>query len=120
MYIRWFQFGAFCPLCRPHGDQTELREPWQFGPECEAICRKYLELRYRLLPYIYSVAHEACTTGVPMIRPLVLEFAGDPHVPNLKDQYLFGPGIMVAPILDSGCGRADCLFACRSVDRLLD
>ena len=105
LYIRWFQFGAFCPLCRPHGDQTELREPWQFGPECEAICRKYLELRYRLLPYIYSVAHEACTTGVPMIRPLVLEFPGDPHVPNLKDQYLFGPEIMVAPILDEGAAE---------------
>ena len=102
LYIRWFQFGALCPLCRPHGDQTELREPWQFGPESEAICRKYLELRYRLLPYIYSAAHEACTTGVPMMRPLVLDFPDDPHVANLGDQYMFGPEIMVAPILDEG------------------
>ena len=86
LYIRWFQFGAFSPLCRPHGDQTELREPWHFGAECEAICRKYLELRYRLLPYIYSAAHEACTTGVPLMRPLVLDFPDDPQVLDLCDQ----------------------------------
>ena len=74
LYIRWFQFGAFCPLCRPHGDRTELREPWQFGAEVEAICRTYLRLRYRLLPYIYTAVYEACTTGIPLMRPLVLEF----------------------------------------------
>ncbi len=102
LYIRWFQFGAFSPLMRPHGDQTELREPWQFGAECEAICRKYLELRYRLLPYIYSAAHEACTTGLPLMRPLALEFPGDRQVLDLCDQYLFGREIMVAPILDQG------------------
>ena len=102
LYIRWFQFGAFCPLFRPHGDQTELREPWQFGPDCEAICRKYLELRYRLLPYIYSSAHEACVAGLPLMRPLVLEFPGDPRVLDLADQYLFGRDMMVAPVLDEG------------------
>jgi alpha-glucosidase len=102
LYVRWFQFGAFCPLCRPHGNQTELREPWQFGPEVEAICRKYLALRYRLLPYIYTAAYEACTTGVPLMRPLVLEFPDDPRVFNLSDEYLFGPDILVAPILDEG------------------
>jgi alpha-glucosidase len=102
LYIRWFQFGAFSPLCRPHGDQTERREPWQFGPEAEAICRKYLELRYRLLPYIYSAAHEACISGMPLMRPLVLEFPDDPRVLNLSDQYLFGGEILVAPILEEG------------------
>ncbi len=102
LYIRWFQFGAFCPLYRPHGDQTELREPWQFGPEVEAICRKYLKLRYRLLPYIYTLAYDACTTGIPLMRPLVLEFPTDPRVFNLSDQYLFGREILVAPIVDEG------------------
>ncbi len=102
LYVRWFQFGAFCPLCRPHGDQTELREPWQFGPEVEAICRKYLKLRYRLLPYIYTLAYDACTTGIPLMRPLVLEFPTDPRVFNLSDQYLFGREILVAPIVDEG------------------
>jgi len=102
LYARWFEFGAFCPLCRPHGDQTELREPWQFGPAIEAISRKYLELRYRLLPYIYSAAHEACTSGIPIMRALVLEYPQDPHVYNLTDEYLFGGNILVAPILDEG------------------
>jgi alpha-glucosidase len=102
LYARWFQFGAFSPLCRPHGDQSELREPWQFGPEIEAICRKYLRLRYRLLPYIYNLAHEASTNGTPIMRPLVLEFPDDPAVFNLADEYLFGPDILVAPILEEG------------------
>lgn len=103
LYVRWFQFGAFCPLFRPHGEQTQLREPWQFGPEVEAICRKYLTLRYRLLPYIYTAAVEACTTGTPLMRALVLEFPRDSHVVNLSDEYLFGPDILVAPTLDEGC-----------------
>jgi alpha-glucosidase (family GH31 glycosyl hydrolase) len=102
LYARWFEFGVFCPLCRPHGDQKELREPWQFGAEIEAICRKYLQMRYRLLPYIYNAARDACTTGIPMMRPLVLEYPGDPQVLNLADEYLFGPEILVAPILDEG------------------
>ncbi len=105
LYIRWFQFGAFCPLCRPHGDQTELREPWQFGPQCEAICRTYLELRYRLLPYIYSCAHQACTTGLPLMRPLALVFPDDPQVVNMSDQYLFGPNLLVAPVLEQGVAQ---------------
>jgi alpha-glucosidase len=105
LYARWFEFGAFCPLCRPHGDQTELREPWQFGSEIEAICRKYLQLRYRLLPYIYSAAREACTSGIPIMRPLVLAYPKDPHVHNLADEYLFGHDILVAPILDEGAAE---------------
>lgn len=102
LYVRWFQFGAFCPLFRPHGDQVQLREPWQFGPEVEAICRKYLALRYRLLPYIYTAAAEASTTGIPLMRPLVLAFPTDPQVVNLGDEYLFGPDILVAPVVDEG------------------
>ncbi|MGE0821851.1 MAG: TIM-barrel domain-containing protein [Candidatus Binatia bacterium] len=102
LYVRWFQFGAFCPLFRPHGDQTQLREPWAFGSGVEAICRRYLSLRYRLLPYIYTVAAEACETGIPMMRPLVLEFPTDSHVWNLGDEYLFGPHILVAPVVDEG------------------
>jgi alpha-glucosidase len=102
LYARWFEFSAFCPLCRPHGDQKELREPWQFGAQIEAICRKYLQMRYRLLPYIYNAVHDACSTGIPIMRPLVLAYPADPQVLNLTDEYLFGPEILVAPILDEG------------------
>ncbi|HJU29693.1 MAG TPA: glycoside hydrolase family 31 protein, partial [Candidatus Binataceae bacterium] len=102
LYVRWFQFGALCPLFRPHGDQTQLREPWQFGPEIEEICRKYIRLRYRLLPYIYSALRDACAAGPPMMRALVLEFRDDPEVYNLADEYLFGRDILVAPIVCEG------------------
>jgi alpha-glucosidase len=102
LYARWFQFSAFSPIFRPHGDQKELREPWQFGAEIEAICRKYLKLRYRLLPYIYNAVYQACTTGMPLMRPLVLEFPHDSRLTNLADEYLFGPEILVAPVLDQG------------------
>jgi alpha-glucosidase (family GH31 glycosyl hydrolase) len=102
LYARWFQFSAFCPLCRPHGDQKELREPWQFGPEIETICRQYLQLRYRLLPYLYNAAREACLNGIPIMRALVLDYPDDPSVLNLSDEYLFGPEILVAPILEEG------------------
>ncbi len=102
LYARWFEFSAFCPIFRPHGDQQELREPWQFGTEVEAICRKYLQIRYQLLPYIYNALHEACTTGIPIMRPLVLQYPTDPQVLNMADEYLFGPDILVAPVLDQG------------------
>jgi len=102
LYVRWFQFGAFCPLFRPHGDQTQVREPWQFGPAVEAICRNYLRLRYRLLPYIYTAAVEACETGMPIMRPLVLAFPSDLRVVNMGDEYLFGPDILVAPVMEEG------------------
>src|SRR6202007_3319272 len=64
--------------------------------------RKYLRMRYRLLPYIYNAAHDACISGIPIMRPLVLAYPADTQVVNLKDQYLFGPEILVAPILDEG------------------
>jgi alpha-glucosidase len=102
LYARWFEFSAFCPLCRPHGDQKELREPWQFGAEIEAICRKYLQMRYRLLPYIYNATRDACTCGIPIMRPLVLQYPDDPRVFNIADEYLLGSEILVAPILDEG------------------
>jgi alpha-glucosidase len=102
LYTRWFQFGTFCPIFRPHGDQRELREPWQFGPQVEEICRKYLRLRYRLLPYIYNALHAACADGIPIMRPLVMEFPDDANLYNLSDEYLFGPEILVAPVLDQG------------------
>lgn len=102
LYVRWFQFGAFCPLFRPHGEQTQLREPWQFGPEVEDVCRKYLELRYRLLPYIYSALREACSGGLPIMRALAAHFPNDPETYNLADEYLFGASILVAPILSEG------------------
>ena len=72
LFVRWFQFGAFCPLFRGHGHTWRHHLPWSYGEEIEKICRSYIELRYRLIPYTYTLAWQAHSTGLPMMRPLVL------------------------------------------------
>jgi alpha-glucosidase len=102
LYARWFQFGAFSPIFRAHGWVWREHLPWAHGPEVEAICRRYLELRMRLLPYIYNLAREAHTRGLPLMRPLALYYPDDPNVWELGSQYLFGPDLLVAPVTRSG------------------
>jgi alpha-D-xyloside xylohydrolase len=103
-YVRWLQFGVFSSHLRAHGKQP--REPWTYGPEIEAIARRYLKLRYRLLPYIYSEAVRSTQTGLPMVKPLVLEFQDDPNTYHLDWEYLFGDSFLVAPVFSpAGRGR---------------
>lgn len=127
LYVRWFQFGAFCPLFRCHGRTWKLRLPWGWntgdpGPveisnykgaaipdssqlhdtRVEPICKKYLELRYRMLPYIYSAAHECTKTGMPIMRPLWLHFPDDPQSTECGDEYLWGNSVLVAPVIEKG------------------
>lgn len=131
LFVRWFQFGAFCPLFRGHGRTWKLRLPWgwatgDYGPpeltaafsaedlpkpeelhniEVEKICRKYLNTRYRLLPYIYSAVSETHATGIPLIRGLWLHFPGDTKARAVADEYLFGPALLVAPVLEPGATK---------------
>ena len=125
LYLRWFQFGAFCTLFRSHGRTWKLRLPWGWntgepGPvevrnydgasvpdasqlhnaQVEPICRKYLELRYRMLPYLYSAVHECATTGMPVMRALWLHYPDDPVAVARNDQYLWGRSILVAPVAE--------------------
>jgi len=102
LYLRWLQFGVFCPLLRVHSDEYRRREPWVFGPEVEAIARQFIQLRYRMLPYIYSCYYEAYRSGLPIMRPMVLQYEDDPLAPTLTDQYLFGPNLLIAPVLAPG------------------
>jgi alpha-glucosidase/alpha-D-xyloside xylohydrolase len=123
LYARWFQFGAFCPLFRSHGRDWKLHRPWGWNtgeigypetpnyhprpeelhnPAIEPICRKYLELRYRLMPYIYTAAKETCETGLPMIRALWLHHGDDPLAVERGDEYLFGRDLLVAPVTEKG------------------
>jgi alpha-glucosidase (family GH31 glycosyl hydrolase) len=102
LYARWFQFGTFCPLFRSHGWDVRRHLPWAHGPEIEAICRRYIELRMRLLPYLYSLAWIAHTTGQPLIRPLVYHYPNDPQVWELGSQFLLGPDLLVAPVTRPG------------------
>ncbi len=97
IFIRWFQWGAFCPIFRVHGT-TYAKEPWRFGPEAEKMLVKYIKLRYRLLPYIYSMAWRVTSDGYTIMRPLVMDFREDPRVLDIDDQYMFGPAFMVSPV----------------------
>ena len=125
LYLRWFQFGAFCTLFRSHGRAWKLRLPWgwntgEIGPSeigrydgaalpdpsqlhnsrVEPICHKYLELRYRMLPYIYSAVRECATTGMPIMRALWLHFPGDAKAVACADQYMWGKNLLVAPVVE--------------------
>lgn len=122
LYVRWFQFGAFCPSFRAHGRTWHLRLPWgwntgELGPmeskegpdagelrnaQVEPICRKYLELRYRLLPYNYTLCREAHDTGLPLIRALWLHYPNDPRAVTRSDEYLWGRELLVAPVTAKG------------------
>jgi alpha-glucosidase/alpha-D-xyloside xylohydrolase len=127
-WVRWFQFMAFSPLFRSHGRTWYTRLPfgWNTGvlgpdemehtkagrtpirveqlrdPTVEPITRRYLELRYRLLPYIYTLAREAHDTGMPMIRSLWLHYPDDPQAVSRDDEYLWGRDLLVAPVVQKG------------------
>jgi alpha-glucosidase len=102
LYERWMQFSVFSPMTRAH-KAGGSPEPYQFGPAVEQSTRHYLQLRYRLLPYIYSYAWEASQDGLPLMRPLALEFPDDPQsVATPGDEYLFGRELLVAPVLFEG------------------
>jgi alpha-glucosidase (family GH31 glycosyl hydrolase) len=129
LYVRWFQFGAFCPLFRSHGRTWKLRLPWQWntgdmGPSeltgsgsanpdpselhnaaVEPVCRRYLNLRYRLMPYLYSAVRECHETGMPIMRALWLHYADDPTAVLRGDEYLWGRDILVAPVVERGAAE---------------
>jgi alpha-glucosidase (family GH31 glycosyl hydrolase) len=125
LFVRWFQFGAFCPLFRSHGRAWKLRLPWGWntgnpGPiemsdrktvpdpsqlhdaRVEPICRKYLELRYRMLPYLYSTVRECSASGMPIMRALWMHFPDDPKAVACGDEYMWGKNILVAPVYEKG------------------
>jgi alpha-glucosidase (family GH31 glycosyl hydrolase) len=128
LFQRWFQFSAFCPSFRSHGRTWKLRLPWgwnlgtyepaefdgQFSAatlpppqdlhnaEVEANCRKYLNLRYQLLPYLYSSIAQTHATGLPLMRALWLAYPDDAKASAIEDAYLWGDNLLVAPVLDAG------------------
>ena len=127
LYARWFQFSAFCPSFRSHGRTWHLRLPWgwntgEVGPieekeypaeselhnvDIESICRQYLDLRYRLLPYTYTLAREAHDTGLPLMRALWLHYPQDPEAVKQATEYLWGRDLLVAPVVEKGVSQRD-------------
>jgi alpha-glucosidase len=99
LLARWTQVGALTPFFRNHSALgTARQEPWVFGEPYESICRRWIELRYELLPTIYTAAWQAAQTGLPMMRPLALAFPGDMRTYSLDDQFLLGDALLAAPI----------------------
>ena len=103
LFTRWIQFGVFSPFMRAHsaGDTAE-REPWSFGEEYEKINRKFIELRYKLLPYIYTVFRQHAHDGSPILKPLIM--LEQEEVSNLQreEEFAFGDKILVSPVLEAG------------------
>jgi alpha-D-xyloside xylohydrolase len=96
LYVRWAQFGLLSSHSRCHG--VGPREPWEFGEEAERIFRIYCNLRYRLIPYLYSEAHVSSHTGLPLLRPMVLDHENDRNTRELDLQYMLGTALLVAPV----------------------
>ncbi len=103
LYARWIEIGALYPFCRTHTAlHTRRQEPWSFGRRVEAVARKYLKLRYRLLPYLYTCFWEASQCGMPVWRPVFAEFPADDRLFSVEHQVLVGPALLAAPVLKPG------------------
>ncbi len=108
LFVRWFQLATFLPFFRTHSAKaTSRREPWSFGPEVLAIVREFLRLRYRLLPYLYTLAWEASQTGHPFVRPLFWPDQTDETLWDVQDAFLLGDALLVAPVLEQGARSRD-------------
>jgi alpha-D-xyloside xylohydrolase len=100
LFIRWTQAAVFCSHMRFHG--IGPREPWAFGPEAEAIVREFIDLRYKLIPYLQKTCAQAAETGLPVMRSMALAFPGEKAPASFETQYMLGDDLFVAPVLRSG------------------
>lgn len=100
-FLRWLQAGTFFPLLRVHGYMSQT-EPWRYGKEVERISAQYLDLRYRMLPYIYSQSAAVSFSGSTLMRPLVMDFPTDRQALEQRHQFMFGPSLLVAPVTEGG------------------
>jgi alpha-D-xyloside xylohydrolase len=101
LFIRWFQYGTFNPILRVHGTRkTDQNELWSYGPDAQKILVNFDRLRYRLLPYIYSLAWKTTSESYTPMRPLVMDFRKDVRAQNIGDQFMFGPAFLVNPVTE--------------------
>ena len=103
LLIRWSQLGTFLPIYRNHSNMyTRRQEPWAFGSNTEKIIKKSIEFRYELLPYIYNEFYKSHKDGIPVFRPMVMEFQDDINTHDLNEQFMFGDNLLIAPVLHEG------------------
>jgi alpha-glucosidase len=101
-YARWMEFAAFVPIMRVHGGLDEKRQPWMYGPVAEAAATQALNLRYSLLPYIYSYERENTEGEVGLVRPLAWEFPADAQAAAEESEWMFGDALLVSPVVTEG------------------
>ncbi|MGR6330366.1 glycoside hydrolase family 31 protein [Sphingomonas sp. XXL09] len=101
LFVRWFQYNAFTPTLRIHG-QRPATAIWDYGGAAEPILADSLRLRYSLIPYIYALGHATYKSGAPFMRALFMDFPADPITRTLGDEYMFGPAFLVAPVTEQG------------------
>lgn len=100
LFIRWMQIGAFLPIFRNHSNMyTRRQEPWSFGIHTEEIVKKSINMRYELLPYIYHLFYESYQTGLPLLRPMIMEFQDDINVLDMTSEFMLGENLLIAPVL---------------------
>lgn len=103
LLVRWYQTGCFSTLFRNHSAMgTRRQEPWRFGDKNTDIIRKYVNLRYELLPYIYDLTYQMSLTGAPVMRPLIYHYSHDSRTHNLNDQFMLGPQLLISPVVEQG------------------
>lgn len=103
LFIRWMEMGPFIPIFRNHSNMyTKRQEPWAFGPRAEKIAKKSIELRYELLPYIYDLYYISHKEGLPIFRPMIMEYEKDMNLLNMREQFMLGENMLVAPVLYEG------------------
>jgi alpha-glucosidase len=108
LLARSYEVATFVPLCRNHGVINDYdHEPWRYGAPYEDIVRKYLQLRYRLMPFLYTTLEEAHRTGVPLFRPVILNFQEDVTAANLDDEFMAGDVFLAAPVVRAGARSRD-------------
>ncbi|MBQ4257806.1 MAG: glycoside hydrolase family 31 protein [Clostridia bacterium] len=129
LLARWFEFGAYCPVMRLHGDRDPKQpqygetggatclsgadnEVWSFGEEDYEICKKYLAVRETMRPYLREVMREAHEKGTPVMRPLFYDFPDDKTAWEIEDQYMFGPNKLIAPVLEAGKRAREVYLPC--------
>ena len=103
LFVRWFQFGTFNPILRVHGTRVpDTNELWSYGPAAQKILVSFDRLRYRLLPYIYSLAWKTTSDSYTPMRPLVMDFRSDVRAQNTWDEFMYGPAFLVNPVTEAG------------------
>ncbi|EPB8147002.1 glycoside hydrolase family 31 protein [Clostridium perfringens] len=103
LFIRWMEMGPFIPIFRNHSNMyTRRQEPWAFGPRAEKIAKKSIELRYELIPYIYDLYYISHKEGLPIFRPMIMEYEKDMNLLNMREQFMLGENMLVAPVLYEG------------------